>query len=49
MVFNVSYELRFVPVGFSTGRMGAYEGPKLLVNTIDVDLKGMFLGNGSLY
>lgn len=44
MVFDVSCELRFVPVGFSTGCMGADEGPKLLVNTIDVDLEGMFLG-----
>lgn len=46
MVFDVSCELRFVPVGFSTWCMGAYEGPKLLVDTIDVNLKGMFLGEG---
>lgn len=44
MVFNVLRELCFVPVGFSAGIMSAYEGSQMLVDTIDVDFEGMFLG-----
>lgn len=41
-------ELCFVPVCFSTGSVGAYEGPELLVDTVDVNLEGVFLGEKDL-
>lgn len=43
MILDVLGELCFVPVGFSAGSVGAYEGSQLLVDTVDMDLEGMFL------